>query len=76
MNAKDRYKKLKKEWENFDEYDLSKIWDVGDDMATTIEALRELNIKQFQEIGRLTKIIRRRGNAIREHIHKEERQTE
>jgi len=72
MNAEDKWKELKKEWKNFDEYDLSKIWGVGDDMATTIEALRELNVKQFQEIGRLQKIIRQKGDAFREHVHKEE----
>ena len=68
MNAEDRWAKLIQRVPNTNMNTKGVIsdWieearDIGHDMATTIEALRELNVKQFQEIGRLQKLVRQYG---------------
>lgn len=77
MNAEDKWVELWKKATYEDDGsvgfgpDLDEIKAIGDEMVEHILALRELNHDQFQEIGRLTNIIRRRGNAIREHTRKE-----
>ena len=71
MNAEDKWIKL---WENIPfgheelvvcDYDYekwaNKLESIGKEMIETIEALRELNHNQFQEIGRLQNLVRQYG---------------
>ena len=42
---------------------LEELLQEGDKIHSENEALRELNVKQFQEIGRLEKTVRQYGGA-------------